>query len=228
MKALWKTLLRRGPTRPPPLAGRGPAGAARWGKGPRPRDDRHHPLPRLRAGRVPKPSHRLRRAKLQRAGVGAHGHRQDAGGRLFDRRDGPPRPARSSTPRPSRRSATKSSRSSSACWAKSTSGILTGDVVINPDAPVLIMTTEIFRNLLHQDPERVDGRGLLHLRRNPLHRRSAPGQRVGGKPHLHAAGHAVFGAVGHHSQRGRAGGMDDAGARPSRWRWCTTPSGRCR
>ncbi|OUM99298.1 MAG: hypothetical protein BAA04_04035 [Firmicutes bacterium ZCTH02-B6] len=34
-------------------------------------------------------------------------------------------------------------------------GILTGDVVINPDAPILIMTTEIFRNLLHQDPARV-------------------------------------------------------------------------
>jgi len=35
-------------------------------------------------------------------------------------------------------------------------GILTGDVVVNSDAPVLIMTTEIFRNLLHQDPERVE------------------------------------------------------------------------
>ncbi len=35
-------------------------------------------------------------------------------------------------------------------------GILTGDVVINPDAPVLIMTTEIFRNLLQQSPERMD------------------------------------------------------------------------
>jgi superfamily II RNA helicase len=34
-------------------------------------------------------------------------------------------------------------------------GILTGDVVINPEAPVLIMTTEIFRNLLHQDPDRL-------------------------------------------------------------------------
>ena len=34
-------------------------------------------------------------------------------------------------------------------------GILTGDVVINPEAPILIMTTEIFRNLLHQDPARV-------------------------------------------------------------------------
>lgn len=36
-------------------------------------------------------------------------------------------------------------------------GILTGDVVINPDAAVLIMTTEIFRNLLHQSPGRLAG-----------------------------------------------------------------------
>ncbi len=34
-------------------------------------------------------------------------------------------------------------------------GILTGDVVVNREAPVLIMTTEIFRNLLQQEPERV-------------------------------------------------------------------------
>ena len=35
-------------------------------------------------------------------------------------------------------------------------GILTGDVVIRPEAPILIMTTEIFRNLLHQAPARLD------------------------------------------------------------------------
>ncbi|MGI6038065.1 MAG: DEAD/DEAH box helicase [Limnochordia bacterium] len=34
-------------------------------------------------------------------------------------------------------------------------GILTGDLVINQDAPILIMTTEIFRNLLHADLHRV-------------------------------------------------------------------------
>ncbi|MGI6036277.1 MAG: DEAD/DEAH box helicase [Limnochordia bacterium] len=34
-------------------------------------------------------------------------------------------------------------------------GILTGDIVINQDAPVMIMTTEIFRNLLHLDPARL-------------------------------------------------------------------------
>ncbi|MFH1093789.1 MAG: DEAD/DEAH box helicase [Candidatus Omnitrophota bacterium] len=34
-------------------------------------------------------------------------------------------------------------------------GILTGDVSINANAPVLIMTTEIFRNTLFEDPERL-------------------------------------------------------------------------
>lgn len=34
-------------------------------------------------------------------------------------------------------------------------GILTGDVVVNPEAPILIMTTEIFRNMLQEDPDRV-------------------------------------------------------------------------
>jgi superfamily II RNA helicase len=35
-------------------------------------------------------------------------------------------------------------------------GLVTGDVVINPDAPVLIMTTEILRNMLQVDPTQVD------------------------------------------------------------------------
>jgi len=34
-------------------------------------------------------------------------------------------------------------------------GILTGDVTINPTAPLVIMTTEIYRNTLLEDPERV-------------------------------------------------------------------------
>ncbi|MFS8653262.1 MAG: DEAD/DEAH box helicase [Limnochordia bacterium] len=35
-------------------------------------------------------------------------------------------------------------------------GILTGDIVVNPTATVLIMTTEIFRNLLHTEPARLE------------------------------------------------------------------------
>ena len=35
-------------------------------------------------------------------------------------------------------------------------GIMTGDVTINPDAPLLIMTTEVFRNTIFESPERLD------------------------------------------------------------------------
>src|SRR3989338_3677676 len=34
-------------------------------------------------------------------------------------------------------------------------GILTGDVSLNPRAPLIIMTTEIYRNQLFEDPERL-------------------------------------------------------------------------
>ena len=34
-------------------------------------------------------------------------------------------------------------------------GIQTGDVTINADAPILIMTTEIFRNMIYESPERL-------------------------------------------------------------------------
>ena len=46
-------------------------------------------------------------------------------------------------------------------------GIITGDVVINPDAPVTLMTTEIFRNILHQDPQRVEG--ITHIIFDEIH-----------------------------------------------------------
>jgi superfamily II RNA helicase len=36
-------------------------------------------------------------------------------------------------------------------------GIMTGDVTIQPEAPVLVMTTEIFRNTVFEDPERLAG-----------------------------------------------------------------------
>ncbi len=35
-------------------------------------------------------------------------------------------------------------------------GLLTGDTAINPDAPILVMTTEILRNILYQDIRRLD------------------------------------------------------------------------
>ena len=35
-------------------------------------------------------------------------------------------------------------------------GLVTGDTSINPDAPVVVMTTEILRNILYQDITRLD------------------------------------------------------------------------
>jgi superfamily II RNA helicase len=42
-------------------------------------------------------------------------------------------------------------------------GIMTGDVTLNPDARLLVMTTEVFRNTLFEEPERLrDFRFVIH------------------------------------------------------------------
>jgi superfamily II RNA helicase len=53
-------------------------------------------------------------------------------------------------------------------------GLVTGDVVINPEAPVLIMTTEILRNILQADPARVDD--VLHVILDEAHYIGADGR----------------------------------------------------
>ncbi|HOJ76548.1 MAG TPA: DEAD/DEAH box helicase [Bacillota bacterium] len=46
-------------------------------------------------------------------------------------------------------------------------GIVTGDVVINSEAEICLMTTEIFRNILHQDLQRLDG--VSHIIFDEIH-----------------------------------------------------------
>lgn len=46
-------------------------------------------------------------------------------------------------------------------------GIVTGDVVINSEAEICLMTTEIFRNILHQDLGRLDG--ISHIIFDEIH-----------------------------------------------------------
>src|SRR4030081_1451646 len=41
-------------------------------------------------------------------------------------------------------------------YGESTVGLVTGENTINPDAPVVVMTTEILRNLIYEDPGRLD------------------------------------------------------------------------
>jgi superfamily II RNA helicase len=46
-------------------------------------------------------------------------------------------------------------------------GIITGDVVINSEAEICLMTTEIFRNILHQDRQRLNG--ISHIIFDEIH-----------------------------------------------------------
>lgn len=46
-------------------------------------------------------------------------------------------------------------------------GIQTGDVTINAEAPILIMTTEIFRNMIYESPERL--RDITHVIFDEVH-----------------------------------------------------------
>lgn len=46
-------------------------------------------------------------------------------------------------------------------------GIITGDVVINSEADICLMTTEIFRNILHQDRKRLEG--ISHIIFDEIH-----------------------------------------------------------
>ncbi len=44
-----------------------------------------------------------------------------------------------------------------AVYGESRVGLMTGDVTLEPDAPLLVLTTEIFRNTIFEDPKRLDG-----------------------------------------------------------------------
>ena len=91
-----------------------------------------------------------------------------------------PRAASASTRRRSRRCRTRSTPTSSRRYGADKVGLLTGDNTVNGEAPVVVMTTEVLRNMLYagsRDPRRArlrrDGRGALPLR--PLPRRGLGG-----------------------------------------------------
>ena len=41
-------------------------------------------------------------------------------------------------------------------YGESKVGLVTGENTINDDAPIVVMTTEILRNLIYEDPKRLD------------------------------------------------------------------------
>lgn len=52
-------------------------------------------------------------------------------------------------------------------WGEDQVGLLTGDNSINPDAPIIVMTTEVLRNMIYADSTRLDG--LTHVIMDEVH-----------------------------------------------------------
>ena len=112
--------------------------------------------------RSPSTGSRSRRIEAIDAGpVGAGGRAdrvgQDGRGRARRAPGRWPRAARPSTRRRSRRCRTRSSPTWCAGTGADRVGLLTGDNAINGDAPVVVMTTEVLRNMIYAGSPALDG-----------------------------------------------------------------------
>ena len=85
-------------------------------------------------------------------------------------------------------------------------GLLTGDTTLRPRAPVVVMTTEVLRNMLLAGSDLLEGPPHGRARRGPLHPGPLPGRGVGGGPRPLARGDPLRVPLGHREQRRRAGG----------------------
>ena len=83
----------------------------------------------------------------------------------------------------SRRCPTRSTATWSAATAPSAVGLLTGDNAINGDAPVVVMTTEVLRNMIYAGSPSARRAALRGPRRGPLPAERLPGPGVGGGHH---------------------------------------------
>ena len=79
-------------------------------------------------------------------------------------------------------------------------GLMTGDLTLEPHAALVIMTTEIFRNSVFEDPRALQRLRLRDLRRDPLPRRQGPRHRLGREPDLRARPRPLRRPVGDHRQ----------------------------
>ena len=99
-----------------------------------------------------------------------------------------PRGTRPSTPRRSRRSRTRSTPTCVRRHGADRVGLLTGDNAINGDAPVVVMTTEVLRNMIYAGSPALRRPALRRARRGALPPGRLPGPGVGGGHHPPAAG----------------------------------------
>ena len=153
-----------------------PSPAERYARGrERPQPPHHRRvrgIPALRARPVPDRGMPRPRGGTQRPGGRAHGCRQDDRRRVRD----PPRHARTgeagaatrpSTRRRSRRCRTRSSASCQDVYGADEVGLLTGDTNINGNARIVVMTTEVLRNMLYADSSAL--RGLRYVVMDEVH-----------------------------------------------------------
>ena len=136
--------------------------------------------------------------------------------------------ARSSTPRRSRRSRTRSTATSSAATAPDNVGLLTGDNAINGDAPIVVMTTEVLRNMIYAGVAGARRPALRRARRGALPAGHLPRAGVGGGDPPPADRRAPRVPVGHRLERRGAGRLDHDGARADGRGDRGPPAGRAR
>ena len=116
---------------------------------------------------------------------------------------------------------------SCASTAPTNVGLLTGDSSINGEAPVVVMTTEVLRNMLYAGSPHAARPRLRRDGRGALPRRPVPRRGLGGGHHPPARGRAGGLAVGDGQQRRGVRRLAGRGARRPRGR-SSRSTGRCR
>ncbi len=105
-------------------------------------------------------------------------------------------------------------------------GLLTGDNVVNGDAPVVVMTTEVLRNMIYAGSSRTRTGGIGGPGRGPLPPGSLPGGGLGGGDHPRSPTNPTGSAVGDDRQR-RGILLVGAGATGANSTWSCRPIVRC-
>ena len=142
------------------------------------------------------------------------GQRQDGRRRVRHRDDAGATGGGRSTRRRSRRCRTRSSATSRARYGAGEVGLLTGDNAIDGDAPVVVMTTEVLRNMIYAGSRGARRPRARRARRGALPPGHLPRPGVGGGHHPPARRTSAGVPVGDGEQHRRAGGVDRDRARP--------------
>ncbi len=91
-------------------------------------------------------------------------------------------------------------------------GLVTGDVSIGAASPIVVMTTEVLRNMLYAGSDALDGLRLRRPRRGPLPGGPRARRRLGGGAHPHSTRRALRVPVGDGLERRRARRLAHVGA----------------